>query len=73
MYKENDFKTSFAFIAGATIAAGVALLFAPRPDPKFIRLCASLRGRPKARAGDFDYEVLCREETHAAMREPSRL
>ncbi len=31
MYKEEMSPTAFAFIAGATVGAGVALLFAPRP------------------------------------------
>jgi gas vesicle protein len=30
MYKEEMSRTAFAFIAGATVGAGVALLFAPR-------------------------------------------
>ena len=30
MYKEEMSQTAFAFIAGATVGAGVALLFAPR-------------------------------------------
>ena len=31
MYKEEIARTAFAFLAGATVGAGVALLFAPRP------------------------------------------
>ena len=47
MHKEDVSTTTCAFIAGATVGAGIALLFAPQAGPELRRQCATLHGEPK--------------------------